>query len=255
MRILTAGAAMALLVSGARLGAQDEPVAIKPNYVRPQMDSVADSSVARDSAAPRRIQPNCWQAQPRPACNGFFLTEMGIETPMRSTAVRDRRGTDGTLGPERDAATRIVWSFGFMGTSGSHSHGAMLSLTPDDRFSDPLPMTLEYRYRRWLGRASALDGAIGYREVGVWKDGVGYQVGRGATVMAGYTFNSYVGFSLRGDLIRAAGRQRRAVHVGLRSTRLSERFLKLTAVALARAALAAIGVEWDDCAGEEDCDG
>ena len=251
MRMVAAGAVAALLVSVATLRAQDEPIAVKPRHVRPQVDSVADSSAMRDSAPTGAVQPNCWRPQPRPACNGFFLTEFGMETPLLSTTVRGRRAADGTAGPGKDAAFRVVWTFGFMGTSGANSHGATLSLTPDDQFSDPLPVTFEYRYRRWLGRSSALDGALGYRKVGVWKDGVGYQMGRGVTAMAGYTFNPYVGLSLRGDLIREAGRQRRVLHVGVRSNRLSETVIKLTAIALVRAAFAAIGVEWDDGETEE----
>lgn len=70
--VVVAGA-LATCVSTA--GAQSEPVAIKPPYVRPVLDSLADSSqVARDSAPP----PNCWRPQRRPPCSGFFLTEFGI---------------------------------------------------------------------------------------------------------------------------------------------------------------------------------
>lgn len=42
MRLVAAGA-VALLVAGAALGAQDEPIAVRPWHVRPQVDSVADS--------------------------------------------------------------------------------------------------------------------------------------------------------------------------------------------------------------------
>lgn len=251
MRIVVAAAIAAVLVPVGPLEAQDEPIAVRPRHVRPQVDSLADSSATRDSAGAVPARPNCWRPQPRPACPGFFLTEIGMETPLLATRARGRRVADGTTGSAKDPVFRVVWTFGFMGTSGANSHGATLSLTPDDQFSDPVPMTFEYRYRRWLGPSRALDGALGYRKVGVWKDGVGYQMGRGVTAMAGYTFNPYVGLSLRGDLIREAGRQRRVLHVGVRSNRLSETTIKLTAIALVRAAFAAIGVEWDDSETEE----
>ena len=248
----TCATSLLLAICGAAPAvAQSELVAIKPAHVRPAIDSVADSASAA-AAAPRPAKPSCWRARPSPPCTAFFLTEMGIEAPSRSTQVVDRSATgDAARGPRSDIGERLVWTFGFLGTTGRNSHGGALSFAMEAHESTRVPFALEYRYRRWLRGSSALDAAFGYREMPVWKDGMGFRGGRGVTAMAGYTFSSYVAISLRADLIRAAGRPRRALHVGIRSTRLSEAVLKLTAVAAARAALAAIGMELDEDDDEE----
>lgn len=245
MRLVSAFLVCAL-VSGmpASVLAQSEPAAIKPIYQRPVMDSVVDSiAVPAAEAAPAS---SCWRAQPPPVCPGFFLTELGMEIPVLSTQVADRSAGGGTRGPGSDIRARAVWTFGFMGTKGMSSHGGTVSITSEDTPDSRIPFALEYRYRRWLRGISALDLGLGYRAMSVWKDGTGFRDGRGVTAMTGYTFNAYVGVSLRGDLVRGAGRTRGGLQVGVRSTRLSEVVLKLTAIAAVRAALAAIGMEDDE---------
>lgn len=251
MRAYFASAVTMLVVTSAAL-AQSEPIAVKPTYERPAglaPDTTRDSTSRADSIA-RASRPNCWRAQPNPPCPGFFITEFGIEQPLLSTRRNDRSSVglaQGGPGLRRDFGTRLAWTFGFMGTKGSDSHGATLSLSADvDNTTSLFPFTFEYRYRRWLPGSAAFDAALGYRKADVWKDGTGSMTGRGLTMMAGYTFNPYVGISVRGDLIHAAGRQRRAMSLGVRSTRLSEAFIKYTAIAVARAALAKIGIELEE---------
>jgi hypothetical protein len=182
-----------------------------------------------------------------PPCPGFFLTEFGIDHPLFSTRRNDRSPVGLSRwrsGIQPDFNTRVTWTFGFMGTRGSDSHGATFSLVGEtESMTSRVPFTLEYRYRRWLRGSSAFDASAGYRTADVWKDGTGLVSARGITAMAGYTFNPYIGVSVRGDLLRSSGRTRRAIALGARSTRLSEVFIKYTAIAVARAALAAIGIE------------
>ena len=250
MRTLLAAAALSVAIGGtplraARLLAQAEPVASRPTHVPPPADTLTEADSSTSTAPPR---PNCWRPQGNPPCAGYFVTEFGVEEPLASTRRNDRSavGVEGTgRGTRGDFGPRIVWSFGFMGTRGSHSHGGVLSITSDEGFDTEIPLMFEYRYRRWLGR-SAVDAGAGLRRVAVWKDGTGLVVAKGATAMVGFTLNHYIGVTVRGDLVRAAGRERRAIALGVRSGRLSEVALKYTALLLARAALGAIGVELEE---------
>ena len=235
MRRALAVAGLLLSASAATLGAQSEPVAVKPPYVRPPIDTAVTDSAVADSVRP--TPPNCWRAQPMPPCTGFFLTEIGVETPL----IARSRAPDPEA-PRSDIRTRFVWSFGIMGTKGRNSHGGVASVTVDEATA-PLSFALEYRYRRWLTPRHALDFGGGYRSVSMWRDSWGFERGHGVTAHAGYTYNPWVGVVLRGDMVRGLGRNARALQVGLRSTRASELALQLTAILAWRAALAAIGIE------------
>lgn len=235
---LAALAAAILLSAAPTLAAQSEPVAIKPPYVRPVIDStVPDTAVAEAPAPP---PPNCWRAQPMPPCPGFFLTEFGVEAPIISRG----RAAD-PAAPRSDIRMRLLWSFGVMGTKERNSHGALLSITSDE-LVEPLSFMLEYRYRRWLAPTHAIDIGGGYRSMSMWRDQWGFDRGRGITAHAGYTYNPWIGVVLRGDLVRGAGRRASALHVGVRSTRLSELAIRATAILAGRALLAAMGIETDD---------
>jgi hypothetical protein len=219
----------------ASLAAQ-EPVAQRPRHIPPATDTLVQ---VEDSAAPAAPRPNCWRASPRPPCDGFFLTEIGVDFPVFAT----RRDDPAEL-RRRDFGARFVWGFGVMGTRGRHSHGGVFSFGGEGGLDDDfIPHSLEYRYRNWLGQSAAVDAGIGYRSTQMWKNGAGLIPAKGVTAMVAFTPSRWIAVSARGELVRAAGRERRALLVGVQSTRGSEFALRLTAVLLWRAALQAIGVD------------
>lgn len=238
-------ACLLLALAAGNAGAQAEPVAVRPVHIPPASDSSADSAAMAQQSPP---PPNCWRAQPSPPCPGFFITEFGLEVPVWTTRRRDfsaagRARGDGT---RRDFGLRPVWTFGFMGTKGPNSHGGTLSLTGDEQLGEAIQVTVEYRYRRWLQRAMALDGALGYRATKTWKDSVGLVPAKGLTAMAGFTPNRYVGVLVRADLVRGGGRTTRGLGVGITSQWVSERFIQVVAIGLLREALRAIGLEVEE---------
>ena len=218
-------------------GQQSEPVAERPRHIPP----LVDSALVSDSAPAQPAPPNCWSAQRRPPCEGFFLTQIGMEIPVLGT-----RRNDPAERARRDFGARFAWSFGFMGTKGRHSHGGTFSFSSEPMADERIPHVVEYRYRNWVHATGAIDAAVGYKVADVWKNGTGLVRGRGMTAMVGFTANRWVGVSVRGDLIRAAGRERRGLMLGVHSTRGSELAIKYTAILMARTALAAIGIEWEE---------
>jgi hypothetical protein len=224
-----------LPIAPSALDAQEEPVAVRPTYVRPPVDSAfaAETGVELPSSPARA--PSCWRARWKP-CPGFFLTEFGVEQPLASTKHVDTSGARRT-----DFAVRAVWTFGFLGTKGRHSNGVVLSLRTES--AETVPFALEWRYRNWLSQRASIDAGLGYQTNQVWEPGVGLVNGRGVTAMIGFTPSTYVGFSLRTDVIRARHRDHRALMIGVQSTRLSEVFIKYAAIGVARALLAKIGIE------------
>lgn len=234
-------ASLAPLTLTEPLHAQPEPVAVRPTHVPPALDSTAADSAAADSVPP---PPSCWRARPRPPCDGFFLTDFAFEMPLASTRRADAPNV--AEGRRPDIPMRAVWTFGFMGTKGRHSHGGAVSLTSEEIGRASLPFTAEWRYRNWLGTSAAVDAAIGYKSAPMWKNGTGLVPARGMTMMVGFTPNRWVGVSARVDLMRVDGRTPRAVLLGIQSTRVSEEFIRLVAVEMLRAALAKIGFELDE---------
>jgi len=217
--------------------AQSEPVAVRPAHTPPSIDT---TTIVPEAPPPR---PNCWRAQSRPPCNGFFLTDLGIEVPLRSTRSADPAASGGEHIAFR---TRLVWTFGFMATKGRHSHGGAVSITSEETRSPGMPNVIEWRYRNWLGASAAVDVGVGYKANEVWEPGVGLVGARGVTAMLAYTPMRYVGVSVRADLVRARGRDHRALLVGVQSTRLSEVMIKHTFLLILRTMLGAIGVELEE---------
>jgi hypothetical protein len=218
--------------------AQEEPVAVRPIFTPPPPDTIADT-LATVPAADRRIPPTCWRAKPRPPCNGFFLTDFGVEVPLRST-----RHVDPANGrPRADFSERLIWTFGFMGTKGRHSFGPAISVTSEEFLGVNI---IEGRYRNWLGRSAAIDAAVGFKANDVRHAGGDRVRARGVTAMLGFTPNRYIGVSVRGDLVRARERNHRAILVGATSTRFSEIAMKNVVLWTLRTMLGAIGVELED---------
>ena len=222
--------------AGAASAQSPEPVAVKPVYTPPVVpDSTPTEPV---EAAPQR--PGCWRAQPRPQCTGFFLTEFGVEAPLYSS----RSLQAGRM--RRDFPLRLVWSFGFMGTTGRHSHGGAVALTSDWMPDDGVPFIVEYRYRNWLDASAAMDASVGFKRSGVHHAPDASVTANGVTAMVGYTPNRWIGLSLRGDVVRARGRNHHAIMAGVQSTRASEFIVRGFFVAAVRALLGAIGLEVEE---------
>ena len=230
-----ASIALALCLAGTASAQEPEPVAVKPTYVPPVLE---DSIALPDEQAPQPASgPGCWRAQPMPRCPGFFLTDIGIETPMFSTRTRDAGRLRGAF------PMRLMWSIGLMGTSGRHSHGGAIAVTSDETVNAGL--VIEYRYRNWLGGDGAFDAGLGYRRGSVSLSGETVQA-RGVTLLAGYTPNRWIGVTLRGDLLRARGRPHSALMIGATSTRASEFMFRAVFIEIVRALFAKIGVELED---------
>jgi hypothetical protein len=222
-------------------GAQSEPVAVRPPYTRPVIDSTEMAPTQDSAATPASTAPGCWRAQSR--CSSFFLTDMGVEFPLHST----RLGEPTASGRRRsDFGTRLMWTFGVMGTKGRQSHGAAFSIASELSSSAFFPYTFEYRYRNWVTSTSALDGGLGYKTHEVWVDGVGAVKGHGMTAMLAFTPSRFIGVNARFDLIRARGTNHSAVLLGLQSTRLSEVMMRFVFVETIRAVLGRIGIELED---------
>lgn len=210
-------------------------MAVKPTYVPPVLE---DSIALPDEQAPQPASgPGCWRAQPMPRCPGFFLTDIGIETPLYSTRTGDAARLRGSV------PMRLMWSVGFMGTSGRHSHGGAFALTSDDNVR--AGTVIEYRYRNWLGGNSAFDAGLGYRGTSV-RQGDEWVQARGATLLAGYTPNRWIGVTLRGDVLRARKRSHNALMIGAASTRASEFMFRAVFIEIVRALFAKIGIELED---------
>jgi hypothetical protein len=172
-----------------------------------------------------------------PRCPGFFLTDIGIETPMFSTRTRDGGRYRGAF------PMRLMWSIGMMETSGRHSHGGALAVTSDETVN--AGMVIEYRYRNWLGGDGAFDAGMGYRRGSV-RDSSEMVRARGVTLLAGYTPNRWIGVTVRGDLLRAQGRSHNALMIGVTSTRASEFMFRAVFIEIVRALFAKIGVELEE---------
>jgi len=230
---------LALLVLAApSAAAQSEPVATRPTSPPvPVLDTT--QIVVTQQGAPQRL--NCWRA--RKPCPLFFLTDLGIEFPVAQSRHPDALAPGGR---GRDFADiRPVWTIGFLGTKGRHSHGPTASLVGED-VPTGLPFMLEYRYRNWLGESAALDLSLGYKRNGFYESGLGLTEGKGLTTMIAWTPNRWIGLSARGDFMRAANRDRRALLLGVQSTRVSEEFFKLVLVTAIQALLEKIGVDTSD---------
>ena len=242
LRLVLLLAAVAL----GRLGAQQEPAAIRPRL--PPRDSLFDTIVvvqqSQDSAARARAnRPNCWRPTRKPECPAHFLTELGVELPLASTQRTD--AAFGGRGLEPDFRMRLVWTFGLMGTNGNNSFGGTWSLTSDDATDKYVPLVVEGRFKRWISDRWSADASVGYKRSQVWRNG-GFVNGQGATMMLGVVANPYVGVSLRSDFIRGGNRTTRDLMAGVTSTRASEFLLKTLALGLLRAALGAIGIHVGD---------
>lgn len=232
--------ALAAAVNGA--GAQAEPLANRPRYIKPVIDTTPRDSVRDSTTSPMaRPRPNCWRAQPLPRCPGFFVTDIGVEVPVYTTRRREPlRSPSG-----RDFGTRLVWGIGFMRNFGDRAMGPVASITSDNA-TRGLPWMAEWRYRQWLSATGAVDVGVGYKTSSVWQAGAGELRGRGVTAMVGWTPNRWIGLSARTDLVAARGQTHRAVLLGVESTRSSELLARMIVVELWRALLAKIGVEWED---------
>ena len=173
-----------------------------------------------------------------------FLTDIGVEFPLYSTPSDAPSGVY-----SKSFAARLNWSLGLMRNGDRHSHGISLSLTSEDL--EYAPQIMEYRYRNWLGRGSAVDAGIGWKRNQVYK-GAGLVRGEGMTFLLGYTPTRWVGASVRYDFVNAGGRTFRGVMLGVQSTRTSEYVFKGLALAVVDFLLAKIGFERDT--GNEDQD-
>jgi hypothetical protein len=222
-----------------------EPAALRPRL--PPRDSIFDSTFvlqqSQDSAA-RAVaaQNQCWRPHGSSVCPGFFLTELGIDVPLKTTRRDDPLSGD----PRRpDFVTRVVWTMGLMGNDGRNSYGGAVSLTSDD-FAEGLPFVVEARYKRWVGSSATADAGLGYKNANVWQAGRGFVHASGATAMVGFTPNRFVGVRVRADIAHGGGRTARMVSVGATSGWLSENFIRVTALAIVRAIFGKIGIDIGD---------
>ena len=219
---------------------------MKPRHA--PLDSILADSSAWVRVDTSRRTPNCWRPQRRPPCEGFFLTELAVEMPFASTRRNDRVYNPDGAGMRPDFSTRVAWTFGFMGTPGGgpSSYGGALSFAGEEWLESIVPITLEARYRRWIGQSASANAALGYRRTQLWRAGTGLVGAQGATAMLGFTLNQYMGVSVRGELMRGGGRTARSALVGINSTRGSEFFLKTVAIGLVRLVLGKIGIHVGD---------
>jgi hypothetical protein len=212
-----------------RAHAQSEPVATRPTAPPVPVDTLVIEQ--QSSEPPPSGEPSCWRAQPR--CPAFFLTDIGIEHPVAATKHPRAPGNPAAF------HTRLVWTIGLMGVTGRHAHGATVSLVSEA--ADRVPFMLEYRYRNWLGGSSALDLSLGYRRRGFNDTGLGVVPAKGFTGALTYAPNRWVGLTTRADFLRVAGEDRRAIYLGISSTRISEEALKFTLVAVVQLLLERVG--------------
>ena len=226
-----------MIAAAPQTRAQSEPVATRPTAPPvPVIDST--EAVLTQQGAPS--VPSCWRA--RPLCPVYFLTDIGIEFPVRQTSHPDPfvRGSRA-----RDFDVRPVWTMGFMGTRGQHAHGPTVSLV-GEFVPTGLPFMLEYRYRNWLGPSAAVDVSLGYKRTGFYETGNNLVLGKGLTAMIAWTPNRWIGLNARADIMRAASRDRRALLLGVESTRVSEYMFRIVLVETMRFLLASIGIEMND---------
>jgi hypothetical protein len=228
------------MLAAGRLDAQTEPVAERPTYTRPVMDSVE----APVDSAPRQ-GPNCWRAKSGEQCIAFFVTDIGLEYPLYTTRRTQPVKSLGDL----DFDLRMVWTLGVMRNIGRHATGPAVSITSEPPIGR-LPWMLEWRYRNWLNSNSAVDVGVGYKTNSVWQNGEELK-GRGVTAMVAWTPNRWIGVSARTDIVGARGRTHRAIMIGAQSTRASEFILRTLPGAIMRELLARIGVEWENETNEE----
>ena len=196
----------------------------------------ADSSHL-DSLAQKSRHVRCWRARPMPECRMVFLTDIGLDMPIWTTATTAPNPIYSKAFP-----VRLNWSIGLMRNGDRHSHGVSLSITSES--SSQLPQIIEYRYRNWLGRGSAIDAAVGWKRNEVW-EASGLDQSSGMTFMLGYTPTRWLGASVRYDFVKGDRRTHRAVMLGLQSTRVSEYVFKGMALAIVDGLLAKIGLERD----------
>lgn len=232
-----------LVVAGEMAGAQSEPVATRPWYVRPPMDSVSADSATTTDTQPARRGPGCYRAQSLPRCLGFLVTDFGFEHPVYTT-----RHTPAPIYSGRDFEQRVTFSLGAMRNFGRHAMGPVAAITSE---SGPAWM-LEWRYRNWLTATQAVDVGLGYKTNSVWQNDDVERRGRGVTAMIAWTPSRWIGVSARMELIRARDETHRGLLLGAQSTRVSEFILREMPGAIMRALLARIGIEVEN---EDDPEG
>ena len=232
----TTGLTFLIVVAAQGASAQSEPVATRPWYVRPPMDSVSADSAVTDTQ-PARRGPGCYRAQSRSRCLGFLVTDFGFETPLYTT-----RHTPNTFFDGRDFELRVVWSLGGMRNFGRHAMGPVASITSEYSMNG-LPWTLEWRYRNWLNSTQAVDAGLGYKTMSVWQNDGVERKGKGVTARLAWTPNRWIGVSAHMDLVRANDETHNALMLGAQSTLVSEFVLRRLPGAILRALLARIGVE------------
>lgn len=214
-----------------------EPVAQKPVGAIP-IDSITPEDSARvDSVLQRHRDTRCWRARPMPECRMVFLTDIGLEFPLYATPTTSRKPYQSKSFPPR-----LNWSIGLMRNGDRHSHGIALSVTSEN--TSQMPHLVEYRYRRWLSRNSAVDAGFGWKRNSIHHS-AGELPSDGMTFFAGFTPSRWFGATIRYDHINALGRPHRGIMLGAQSTRVSEYTFQLMAIALRDWLLGLIGFEWE----------
>jgi hypothetical protein len=189
---------------------------------------VADAAPGQIDTNVASVRPGgmCWmRARPAPRCRTFLVTEVGVETPLYSTAARAGSfgGANELLIPHFE--TRILFTVGGMVNRGQNSAiGGTVSV--DNR--DPngvVPSRLELRYRRWREKAG-VDVSGGVTQYARH----GQRSGQGLTAAAGLELG-YVGIDARVDVLKSGDRAMVGGFVGGKATSLAAPLVVAGAVA------------------------
>ena len=153
----------------------------------------------------------CWRPRPLAKCNGWIITETGVEMPTTSTAERHFFGTYESV--NEDFPTRLAFTLGGMVNRGPHQAvGVTVSMLNGD-----LPGRIEGRYRRWLGPDMGLDVSTGAMRAMIrGEDGSNTIPIHGLTGSVGLS-GPHIGADARFDLARSRGRTVGATYLTVRT--------------------------------------
>lgn len=177
---------------------------------------------------PRPEQPSerrfCWQGRPLESCRSFLVAEGGVHLLLGGSRYTRNDYNNGGVTRSTHLAGHANWEIGIMVNRGpTHATGVTVLIGADPNGAR---LGVKGRYRRWMGRHTALDlgaGVLATRRAAPFEGADVDRPGNRHVVVGGLTGDAALGLtdwaslSLRGDLLMDAdGSPAHGVYGGLR---------------------------------------
>jgi hypothetical protein len=166
----------------------------------------------------------CWQGRPVESCRSFLVAEGGAHLLLGGSRYARNEYNSGRVTRSPHLAGHLNWEIGVLVNRGpAHAVGATVLVGADP---NGLRVGVKGRYRRWMGRHTALDlgaGVLATRRAAPFEGAEADREGNRHVVVGGVTgdvalgLTDWASLSLRGDLLADAdGSPAHAVYGGLR---------------------------------------